>query len=75
MSEQEQRARVGNGERPDAGDLMIRLSAISFTDDRQDALVYRMFYCGGLCGEGHILRLQRTPAGWRVVRSVMLWIS
>src|ERR671935_2893684 len=34
------------------GNLLVTLSAISFSADRREALVYGSFICGGLCGQG-----------------------
>src|SRR5262245_1413888 len=51
MSEEEQRTRAkerGVGRWPDAGDLIVRLSAISLSEDHQEALVYAAFTCGSL---------------------------
>ena len=60
---------------PRAGNILVRLSAISFSADREEALVYGSFTCGGMCGEGVIVRIVRGPGGWRVARAMMVWIS
>jgi len=55
--------------------VLVTLSAISFSADREEALVYGSFTCGGMCGEGVIMRIVRGPGGWRVARAMMVWIS
>jgi hypothetical protein len=60
---------------PLAGNILVRLSAISFSGDRREALVYAGYTCGGLCGEGVIIRVVRVADGWRVARSMMVWVS
>ena len=60
---------------PRAGNLLVTLSAISFSADREEALVYGSFTCGGMCGQGVIMRMARAPDGWRVARVLNVWIS
>ena len=52
----------------------IAVSAPSYSSDRA-AVLYAEFVCGGACGEGFLVRLQRQPEGWTVWRVKMLWIS
>jgi hypothetical protein len=52
----------------------IAVSAPSYSSDRA-AVVYAEFVCGGACGEGFLVRLQRQAEGWRLWRVKMLWIS
>jgi hypothetical protein len=60
---------------PLAGNLLVTLSAISFSGDGQEALVYGSFTCGGMCGQGVIMRLVRSSAGWRVTGALTVWMS
>ena len=49
---------------------------ISITDNFQKAEIQLDYHCGGLCGHGDRLTLQRTPSGkWWVVDISMSWIS
>jgi hypothetical protein len=41
---------------------------------KDTALVYAQFECGGLCGEGRLIRLSRSDLSWRVTASFELWI-
>jgi hypothetical protein len=60
---------------PRAGNLLVALSAISFSADREQALVYGSFTCGGMCGQGVIMRMAKGADGWRVARVLEVWIS
>src|SRR5262249_38886456 len=62
-------------EPPREGNILVTLSAISFGAERNEALVYGSFTCGGMCGEGIVLRIMRGPDGWRVARAMTVWIS
>lgn len=39
------------------------------------ALVYTSFTCGGLCGYGWLVLLERHDDGWRVLGNHVMWIS
>jgi hypothetical protein len=52
----------------------IAVSAPSFASNRT-AVLYAEFVCGGLCGEGFLVRLRREHQGWIVWRVKQLWIS
>jgi hypothetical protein len=40
----------------------------------ETAVLYAQFVCGGLCGEGRLIRLRRDASSWRITASQMLWI-
>lgn len=50
-------------------------SHVGFDRDRTQALVYVSYTCGGLCGDGQYVLLERSARGWRIARSVRSWIS
>ena len=55
---------------------LVTFSRVGFNAARTQAVVSVTRMCGGLCGTGEVVLLDRDPAGrWRVVRSDMLWIS
>ena len=49
---------------------VVWLSAVSFSKDKQHAIVWMRNFCGGLCGSGLMWKLDSTTKGWRVADSV-----
>jgi hypothetical protein len=39
------------------------------------AVIYAGYSCGGLCGEGFLIRLRHDSRAWRVTSAQLLWIS
>lgn len=55
---------------------LVTLSRVGFNAARTQAVVGVSRGCGGLCGTGTVVLLERDPDGhWRVVRNALLWIS
>jgi hypothetical protein len=52
-----------------------KLTLPVMTVDRQQALVYVAHHCGGLCGSGTLLLMERSASGWHVAKHLSLWIS
>jgi hypothetical protein len=46
-----------------------------YSDDGMESLVYLWTGCGGLCADGTLYRLRLEGGTWRVVDSLLLWIS
>jgi hypothetical protein len=59
---------------PDSGGF-ISFSRVGFNSDVDQALVYIAHGCGGLCGTGHYVLLEKGVDGWKVVKRSMVWIS
>jgi hypothetical protein len=56
----------------------MSLSRVAYSEDFQDALVYREYHCGGRCGRGELIWLSRrgdSPGDWRVRQRLVHWIS
>ena len=54
----------------------VQLSNVGFTTAGDEAFVYVIHSCGGLCGTGHYVWMKKlTPGGWQVADQVMAWIS
>jgi hypothetical protein len=51
------------------------VSRVGFNRARNQALVYGYYHCGGLCGEGEILLLEKIDGYWLIRNRVGLWIS
>ncbi|HEY0763366.1 MAG TPA: hypothetical protein VGD61_13435 [Pyrinomonadaceae bacterium] len=59
---------------PDSGGLIV-LSRVGFSRAMNQALVYIQHGCGGLCGTGHYVLLEKSGDRWQVVKRNMVWIS
>lgn len=53
----------------------ISLSRVGFSADGTVAVLTVDHVCGFLCGEGHVVRLERRDGRWRVVDSQTTWVS
>ena len=73
MSRSDDFWRIFRTQYPDARGF-VRFSTPAYTD-KGEALVYVTYGCGGLCGEGRIVRLVPGDEGWRVTMSLRLWES
>lgn len=51
------------------------VTSIVYTRDGRHALLHLSYYCGGTCGSGHVISLDRRADGWHVVKLVMTWVS
>jgi hypothetical protein len=56
--------------------LWITLSPVVFNQDSTQALLYREYHCGSLCGSGDLMWLERrVDATWRVHKYLNHWVS
>ncbi|HEY9283446.1 MAG TPA: hypothetical protein VIP46_08330 [Pyrinomonadaceae bacterium] len=53
----------------------VALSRVGFNREMTQALVYFEHGCGGLCGSGIYLLLEKGEAGWKVAKVLRAWIS
>lgn len=53
---------------------LITLSAVGFTPDSRQAVVHALFHCGGRCGSGQVVLLERNGDGW-IVRGAVTTIQ
>jgi len=51
------------------------LSKIGFSPDGNQALFYASNSCGGKCGTGTYVVMQRSDTGWKLVKEILIWIS
>jgi hypothetical protein len=54
---------------------LFTLSEIVFEKDHRKAVVSRSFVCGGLCGQGQTLVLEKVAGKWKVSKRCGGWIS
>lgn len=54
---------------------LMRLSRVSFTPDRRDALVEFGMTCGSLCGSGSTVHLHKQSSGWSIMARCSDWVS
>lgn len=59
---------------PDTSGYM-RITRPVLDDARKVAVIYVAHQCGGLCGTGTLVRLERTARGWRVAMIQGVWVS
>jgi hypothetical protein len=59
---------------PESGGF-ISFSQVGFNPERSQALVYFEHWCGGLCGSGLYLLLEKSEGGWKVAKAHRSWIS
>lgn len=51
-------------------------SPVAYAADGRSALVYYEYHCGGLCGAGHLVFLERQADDrWRVTVALQTWVS
>jgi len=54
---------------------IIGLSRVGFDTPGEQAMVFVEYGCGGACGEGFVVVLERGPRGWSVVEQRRWWVS
>ncbi len=59
---------------PESGGF-LSFSRVGFNPERSQALVYFEHWCGGLCGSGMYLLLEKGEGGWKVTKVHGSWIS
>jgi hypothetical protein len=56
--------------------LWITLSPVVFNQDSTQALLYREYHCGSLCGSGDLMWLERrVDSTWHIRKSLNHWVS
>jgi hypothetical protein len=54
---------------------VISLSNVGFNSNRNEALVYVSYYCGGLCAGGSFFVLKKRSNKWVIAWQHQLWVS
>jgi hypothetical protein len=53
----------------------LTLSRVGFNPDGDQALFYATNGCGGKCGTGSYVVMQRIGSNWRILKEIIFWIS
>jgi hypothetical protein len=53
----------------------LTLSRVGFNPDDDQALFYASNGCGGKCGTGSYVVMQRIGPNWRILKEIIIWIS
>ena len=54
---------------------LYSINQVVISLDRKRAIVTMEYTCGGLCGEGYSLLLEREVGGWKVIGKQTHWVS
>jgi hypothetical protein len=53
----------------------ISLSKLFLNEERNKGVLYYEFRCGGLCGKGELLLIEKSNGRWHIYKSLRSWIS
>lgn len=53
----------------------LTVSRVGFSADGKEAMFYSTNFCGGLCGEGTYVVMEKVGATWRIAKEIMMWVS
>lgn len=67
--------KIGDAVKKAFDTALFTLSEIVFDKDHKHAVVSYSFYCGGLCGHGGILVLQKDGETWKIAKRCSSWIA
>jgi hypothetical protein len=59
---------------PDSQGL-LSLSRVGFSPDGKQAVFFASNACGGKCGTGAYVVMERIDSGWKVAREILIWVS
>ncbi|WP_374568979.1 hypothetical protein [Ideonella sp.] len=58
-----------------AAQSLVRLSAVGYNPQFDEAVFFVSITCGPLCGAGALIQARKTAAGWHVTDQQGLWVS
>jgi hypothetical protein len=68
--------RIGHTKRVDSyGPSILRTSRAGIGCSLSHAIVYVSMSCGSLCGRGELIELELFDNVWRVIGTILLWVS
>lgn len=53
----------------------LTLSRVALSHDQQRGVFYYDFICGGLCGGGSLVFIERIGTEWKIVGQRVMWVS
>jgi hypothetical protein len=53
----------------------LTLSRVGFSADGKQAMFYAVNECGGKCGTGTYVLMEKAESHWMVVKEILMWIS
>jgi hypothetical protein len=53
----------------------LRLSRVGFSPDGKQALFFASNHCGGKCGTGAYVVMERVDSGWKLAKEILIWVS
>jgi hypothetical protein len=54
---------------------LLKMSRVGFNPDGNQAAFYISNSCGGLCGAGYFVIMEKVDSKWKVVQEVQVWVS
>jgi hypothetical protein len=54
---------------------VLSLSRVGFSPDGKQAVFFASNHCGGKCGTGAYVVMERTDFGWKVAKEILIWVS
>jgi hypothetical protein len=54
---------------------ILSLSRVGFSLDGKQAVFFSSNGCGGKCGTGTYVVMERVGSGWRIAKEILVWIS
>jgi hypothetical protein len=57
------------------GSGMVTWSRVGFNADGTLALFYERYRCGGLCGTGRYMVMEKRNGGWLIGSNIVVWVS
>jgi hypothetical protein len=53
----------------------LSLSRVGFSTDGKQAVFYSRNGCGGKCGTGTYVVMEKVDSSWKVVKEILIWVS
>lgn len=54
---------------------ILSFSRVGFSPDGKQAIFYASNGCGGKCGTGTYVIMEKVDSGWKVAKEILFWIS